>query len=252
MSTLFYADVLGMKARWRTGDIEAVKTTYRAFEQMIGETLAAERCEPITGGIQSDAAAIVFEDAIDAVRFARTLFMRTFYDARRQSRLWFRGLVCPCSDEEELISERPLERGPRLYARHFADDLLQAVNIEQQFRGPRVLLARSLVDSHLKNALAIHVGRRKIWPMRQLDHVSYPAAGDWWDLLYLLPPEMTDEELSSRDAQIDRLLRWTISEKHGGSREEFEQIAVLAVVWAESFAIARHVASTARSGPRPS
>src|SRR4051794_4261514 len=96
---LLYVDVLGVKARWRSGGPSLVSATFARLESIVAESLEAVSGRPAAGGIQSDALGLVFETAEDAVRAGRALFAHAFDHsvANPGDQLWLRGVVSPAS-----------------------------------------------------------------------------------------------------------------------------------------------------------
>jgi hypothetical protein len=252
---LFYADVLGMKARWKTGDLDRVTEAYELFERLVDHALSASAPNgSVSGGVQSDAVALVFDETIDAVRFGKALFCRAFGSGNDTSRFWLRGLIIKSGvDGAELVTERPLcAAWPRIAVRHFSRELLNTVNIEQAYRGPRLLIAEDAIDASLRNALAMSVGAKFVIPLKQLAYTPVPdAGGPWWDVLYLLEPPLSQQSVEARHVEMGQRMRWAASRSHHGTDDELTHVAVLAVVWAECEAIAWDVGLRAHVFERP-
>lgn len=252
---LFYADVLGMKARWKTGDVDRVTRAYQLFERLVDQALSASApaCG-VSGRIQSDAVALVFDETLDAVRFGKTLFCRAFESGTEASRFWLRGLITKTHVRgPELVTERPLcAAWPAIASRRFSGELLNTINIEQAYGGARLLIAEDLIDRQLRDALAMPVGAKFIIPLKQLEHTPVPdTGGPWWDVLYLLEPPLSQPSIEARDIEISQRMRWAASRTHDGTDEELAHVAVLAVVWAECEAIVWDVGLRARIFERP-
>jgi hypothetical protein len=239
---LFFADVLGMKARWKTGQISTVRAAYQDFERFVEGALVASRPSgSFSGGLQSDSVALVFDEALDAVRFGMALFLLAFESGTENGRFWLRGLITPTeAGGVGLMSERPLSAdSPTVAVRHFSSELLDAVNVEQAFRGPRLLIAESVIDQALKDSLAVSVGGMNVIPLKKLGYTPAPtASGPWWDVLYLLPKPLNQNAVHRRAREMGYRMRWAASGTHCGTDEELAHVAVLAVAWAECEAIA--------------
>ncbi len=252
---LFYADVLGMKARWKTGELDRVTAAYALFERLVDRALSTTALTgSVSGGVQSDAVALVFDTAIDAVRFGNALFCSAFESGTETSRFWLRGLITSSNvGGTELVSERPLGASwPEIAVRHFSRELLSTVNIEQAYRGPRLLIAQDAIDASLRDALAMRVGSKFVIPLKQLEYTPVPdAGGPWWDVLYLLEPPLSQQRVEARHVEIGQRMRWAASRRHQGTDDELTHVAVLAVVWAECAAIAWDVGLRAGVFERP-
>jgi hypothetical protein len=252
---LFYADVLGMKARWKTGDLNRVTAAYELFERLVDRALSATApTGAVSGGVQSDAVALVFDTSIDAVRFGKALFCGAFESGTETSRFWLRGLITNSAvGGLELVSERPLGVSwSKIAVRHFSRELLNTVNIEQAYRGPRLLIAEDAIDASLRDALAMRVGSKFVIPLRQLEYTPVPdAGGPWWDVLYLLESPLSQQRVEARHFEVGQRMRWAASGRHHGTNDELTHVAVLAVVWAECEAIAWDVGLRAHVFERP-
>jgi hypothetical protein len=249
---LFLVDLLGTKARWAAGSLDDIREVYEQFECRIATVLTATPLlGAIGGGIQSDAAAFVFDEAIDAVRFGHALFRATFEAASEQRRLWLRGLIVPTDTPAQgLVEVSALNGFDALEVRHFSAPMLQAINVEQRFKGPRLLVAGELVTDEVQNALAIPVGDLHAIPLRSLDYAPPPdreVAGPWWDVLYLMPDRITEAALAGVDEAVGRCIRWAAQQSMG----ELAQLSLLSVMWAETQAIARSVGLRAGALERP-
>jgi hypothetical protein len=91
---LLLIDMLGVKARWALGSAEAT-AALAAFDGFVLAGLDQAGVVPASGGIDSDAAALVFETIDDALAAAREIFMQAFRsgDPFTDERYWLRG-VC--------------------------------------------------------------------------------------------------------------------------------------------------------------
>lgn len=240
---MLYADVLGIKALWGK-DVERVKHAFAAFESLVARALEARPPRQLfTGGLQSDAVAIVFDCTTDAVRVGIELFRSAFDEATADQRMWLRGVICPVTDPpERLVVEEPMAARPSLSVRRFSDEMLEAINTEQRFKGARLLICEALVDEQVEAGVAIQARNGTAVPLRRLEHSPLPprvSSGDWCEVMYLVPDPYSLSAVEERTTKMQRRLRWAASKAHGGSTEEFTHVAMLAAVWAECEAIAR-------------
>jgi hypothetical protein len=231
---LLYADVLGMKARWALG-VDVIRAAYERLEQLVGEVFVETATGAGTeGGVQSDAIAITFPTTDAALCFARRLFLRAFLEGSVDERFWLRGLLLPCPVAGgRLATEVRIAAATegKVVSRQFCDELLGAINIEQSFMGPRLLIAGSLITPELRNSVALPLGSLFIIPLRHLTHSRYPDPM-WQDVLYLYPEQLEDASMDARGYEVRQRQRWA-----SGSREEFEHVSHLALVWAECDAV---------------
>ncbi len=234
---LLYADALGMKARWRLG-VETIRTAYDQLEQLVSTTfIETGTDEGAEGGVQSDAVAITFPTTAAALQFGRRLFSKAFFDATETDRLWLRGVLMPCSvGGLGLAREEDIGRLTGVRSRQFCDELLAAINVEQRFKGPRLLLAESLVTRELQDTLALRVGTQFIVPLKRLRHSTYPESS-WRDVLYLYPEDISDATMRRRSYEVGQRQRWAAAANTAGSPDEFEHLSHLALLWTQCDAI---------------
>lgn len=212
---LLYVDVLGMKARWQSADLGAVRVAYQTFEQLVGDALDALPADVyFEAGVQSDAAAIVVGDVGNAVEIGRAMFRGALELSNAQERFWMRGVIV--SAPAGLDALETLEIGPRnggqLSTRHFSDELLGAVLAEQTGpRGARLLVQRTLVSASLRQRFTITLGAdQRIVPFRRLDNSAYPrgAEQDYADVLWMLPTPYTKASWDASHRTMNNALRW--------------------------------------------
>jgi hypothetical protein len=240
MAVLLYADILGMKQRWQR-DVAEVLAAYARLERYVAGALRRTGVYA-EGAVQSDAVALVFKDAARAVRIGRLLFERCFDDATASERMWLRGVIVMYEGTAAtLTSTVPLRAGNApVTTCQFSPDLLRAVNLEQSFKGPRLLIEDELVTEDLRSATAVRLGGRQFWPFKRLRHSVYPDLhGAFQDVLYLAPNDLDDGGSAAmyRGRDMSRRVRWASHPSTGGSADELAQISALAVAWMETEAI---------------
>jgi hypothetical protein len=241
---LLYVDVLGTKARWQSGNFDAVQRAYRQFEGLVSgalETLPVET--RFDAAIQSDAVVVLCDSTQSAVKVGREMFRAAAASSTKSERLWLRGVITsaqPQFDSLESLTEEGTD-SHRLRIRHFSDDLLQAILVEQSGpKGARLLIADELITPQLKNAYAILVRTTHIVPFRLLNNSSYPHPdrGKFLDVLWMLPSPWDDVAWTRQQRVMDNALRWA-----GGaaavtrSDEEFAHAAATELVFKQCHAI---------------
>jgi len=240
---LLYVDVLGVKARWQAGGPERVSAAFALLEELVGETLDEVDTAPIAGGVQTDAAALVFDEVEAAVRMGRALFRRAFDRSVEQpeARLWLRGVISPVESTDELTTESPLRGdGDTLLVRRFSPDLLRAINVEQSgVKGMRLLLDQELAGDELSDALVIPIGESgHVLPLKNLSYSLYPegagvSEAGYADVLWMIPDEVAHwSDWSLQELKLSKALRGS-----GRDTYEFTQIAATALTFSETAAI---------------
>lgn len=245
---LLYFDVLGMKARWMTG-VDEVLAVYRRLERLVADVVRRSG-HTATGGVQSDAVALTFPDVHSAVAVGSRLFARCFSEATEQDRMWLRGVIVACEGTAaDLVREAALNAGDSaLTVRHFSRGLLDAVNIEQRFKGPRLLIDEQLVDQRLRDRLAIPLGDRFMVPLKHLQYSLYPESDHLFqDVLYLVPSslDLDGAAVRRRSLEVNRRMRWS-SSRESGAPAEFAHVSALTVNWMETEAILHDIQRRAR------
>lgn len=233
---LLYLDVLGMKARWATGDIEIVKRAFAVLDEIVEKALSDSDPriqESVSGGIQSDAAALVFENATDAVTIGRAIFREAFFRGSEEERFWLRGVIIPV-ESAELETTVDLTGGARnVKKRVFCDPLMNAINYEQSgFGGQRLLIDLTLVDSELAYKFLTPV--RETGHVRSLFHLcelrdSQTVQG-FKDVLWMAPDDIAN--LENERVEMGKRLRWS-----AGARDEFRHASLTMLVFEECHAI---------------
>lgn len=233
-----------MKARWQSAGIAGAKAAYQTLDLVIRHALTSvptPMAESVSGGIQSDAAALAFGDVASALTVGRLVFKETFrrcgaLDAG-QTRHWVRGVVVDMG-EEELESSEPLP-GPAggVFKRVFSDDLLEGINVEQSgYRGQRLLVAESLINSEVEDRFRIDVGeRRKLEPLTTLTYSD--GRPGFRDFLWMFPYEESSDELEPAWELMRRAMENRLRRAGEGGPGEFTQAAATQLVFAECNAI---------------
>ena len=143
-----------MKARWQRGGVVDAKATYRTLDLVIRhalEAVPAAIAGNVSGGIQSDAAALTCPAADQAVIVGREIFREAFRRSGtpdiNYERIWLRGAIIEMTTEELEGQETLPGAAAGVSKRVFSDDLLEAINVEQSgYRGQRLLVQESLVS----------------------------------------------------------------------------------------------------------
>lgn len=239
---LLYVDVLGVKARWRSGGPDLVVATYARFEQLLQDVLVSVQEQPISGGIESDAVALVFDTTVGALRVGRALFAAAFqYSADNAGDpLWLRGVVSPSEKEEALVVETPFQHDNVLTTRHFSRGLLRAINIEQSgTKGMRLLLDHELYADDVIDHLAIPIqSGRHLIAAKTLANSIYPrvpsaSEAGYADVFWMVPDPLTHwDQWRRQEIRLSRALRAA-----GRNSDEFAQLSATALVFNEVAAI---------------
>jgi hypothetical protein len=176
---LLYVDVLGMKARYQQGGVEAARKAYGVFAGRVKEGLAVLDADTsVAGGIQSDAVALQFRTTSDAVKVGRALFRAAFEKSTKSNRMWLRGVILKAgAPGSELQHEGQLPGAPEgIFERHFADPVLSAINAEQAgFRGHRLLIESMLVTSQLHSEFGVAAPHGRINAASKLQFSVCPS-----------------------------------------------------------------------------
>lgn len=187
---LLLIDMLGIKSKWQQGK-DAVQVAFDRFEEFVVDGLAASASPPFAGGIDSDAAAFVFESGSDLLRVAARIYSNAFDCEGEDGRYWLRGVVVPYAGEG-LRAEQNLAApfGHLTRAAH-SPPLLDAIAVEQsgRIKGMRLLVASSAIDDELREEFKVAVDKKRYLSLfKRLDFSSYPPAlndSEWLDFLWM-------------------------------------------------------------------
>jgi hypothetical protein len=236
MNTLLYIDLLGGRAKWREGGATASK---QAFDQFSRLMIAA--CHPdvnsiVTGGIETDSAAIVCSDVVAALNIGRRAYLWAFKKGHglKAERMWLRGAVVPYPNDEPFRRDRtatPPSDQLRVYT--YSEPLFDAISVEKSgFKGMRLLVRDSLITPSVRADLRITHGNVYIVPIKRLCHSPYPH-GQTSDIQdYLWMATLDEEEESDLNLRMARRLRSSAADG-----EEFLQAAATQLVFHECLAI---------------
>ncbi len=247
MKSLLFVDLLGARARWRSGGLDASRLAFNEFTKLMIRSAKPDLASVVDGAIETDSCALLCENAAVALRIGNRAFNRAFGmdGSRNESRLWLRGAVVP-SDAAELRTVRPaFGNAKQLSIFVYSHELLDAVSVEKSgFKGMRLLVRDSLVTETLKSELALSVRGLKLYPLKRLRHSSYPSTTDGLHD-YLWPAVSELEEWRQKEIVMSRRLRDSNSDS-----EEFSQAAATQVVFHEVGALlhALHNKANRRDG----
>lgn len=243
---LVYVDLLGMKARWRTGGVAAAKAAYQTLDLVIQHgliSLSADAAADIRGGIQSDSAAIVCNNVIDAVALGQSIFKETFrrcgaLDAGHE-RHWIRGVIVEVNEADLEATEALSGPASRVVKRVFSDDLLEAINIEQSgFRGQRLLVAEALIDPSVESHFQVDLGNGRQLGLLAGLNFSDGRPG-FRDVLWMFPNDAPPDGIEDRWRLMRRAMENRLRWASDGGPGEFTQAAATQLVFAECNAVYR-------------
>lgn len=234
MKTLLFVDLLGARARWRSGGIEGSRDAFNRFTKLMIHAARPDMTAVIDGAIETDSCALLCETPHVALRIAGRAFNRAFdMEAQRTGfRLWLRGAVVP-SEAPSLRTERAAGGSAKqLSIFVYSHELLDAVSVEKSgFKGMRLLVRDSLVTEGLKNDFALSFGHLNMHTLRRLRHSAYSSNGDGLHD-YLWPAASDPDVWREKQMTMSRRLRDSNSDP-----EEFAQAAATQVVFHEVAAL---------------
>lgn len=240
---LLYIDLLGMKSRYRATGVNGARAGHR---QLVSVVRAGLQALPdgalVSGGIQSDAVALQFLHAFEAIVVGRAILLNAFTRSNRARRIWLRGAVMKHGGpKSRLDSIHAIDGCPDgIVDRQFREVLLNAVHVEQSgFRGQRLLVEGGLLDDRLAVSTELVFSKgRAFSPVRRLTYSGYPApvCDGFADVLWMVPAQLSAWE--NRKLRMLDLLRWSSK----GGEEEMAQAAATHLVFAEADAMLNSVA----------
>jgi hypothetical protein len=245
---LLYVDVLGMKSRWRAGGPDAAKAAHHTLDLVIRQALeAVPFAETVQGGVQSDAAALIFREVTQAVEVGRLIFRDSFRRSGSPEvggeRFWIRGVIRQMATTSLESTDALPGAASGVSKRIFSEDLMDAIHVEQSgYKGQRLLIQESLIDPDVSDAFKIPLGGAVFHPLATLRYL--PAVAGYRDVLWMFPPDggnETDEEWRLMKVAMQNRLRWSSA----GSDEEFVQAAATQVLFAGCETVYVHLVENA-------
>ncbi|HXB15669.1 MAG TPA: hypothetical protein VNV44_07965 [Solirubrobacteraceae bacterium] len=235
---LLYVDLLGMKSRYRARGVNAARSGQRQLRAVVLAGLSALPAGvEVSGGIQSDAAALQFRHPTDALTVGQAMMIEAFRRSSREQRVWIRGAIMKRGGpRSRLDTEVQLEGAPAgVLERQFRPVLMEAIHVEQAgFRGHRLLISTDLIDDDLQAAHLRHrYSGADIAPFRRLRYSHYPSpvCDGFCDFLWMIPTTLSSWDRRKR-RMLD-LLRWS----GDGGDDEVRQAAATHLVFAEADAM---------------
>lgn len=246
---LLYVDVLGMKDRWQNGGPAVISEAHRQFELIIRHALRAstEAAASATGGIQSDAAALFFDDAECAVTVGRHIFRESFRrgDKALHSRYWMRGVIIPVDSSETDHTDQLTGAASGLFRRTLSPGVLEAIHVEQSgFRGHRLIIHDSLCNRELVRAFSVTIRDRKLKTVTKLEHCK--KVDSYSDVLWMFPQHHVQKDWPLMQRAMNNRLRWA-GER---SSQEFVHAAATQLLFSECQAIYAKLGTNSRRQPR--
>ena len=203
MNALLFIDMLGVRSRWHRDGRAGAERAFHQFNEIMELELSkvSSRCI-ITGGIESDSAAIVFSTLRPATNAARRIFQKAFTitGSDSGSRMWLRGVITSVADESELFTSNDLSSlVPQVQRRQYSNALLDAIAIEKSgIKRTRILIGGDcLGGKHLrKHGPNIKHSKDEeffIPAFKRLAGLGYPTRirGTYRDFLWMADPDET-------------------------------------------------------------
>lgn len=246
MPVILFIDQLGARDRWRSGGVTEAMPVFYRFKRLVN--VAARRAPPgevLSGVIETDAAMLVCQTTIEAVRIARRLFLETFLGRMNSKtpRDWYRGCIVPHQDGSFLRVGEPL-RQPlhEVMAFRYSESALDAVSVEKSgFKGMRLLVKAELIDGTVQAAMKIPFNTHTLIPFRKLNYSYYPprVRQEYTDYLWMA----SGSESEWHDLMLHMTSRLRYAAQH---QEELAQAAATQIVFNECAAIRQSVISRAK------
>jgi hypothetical protein len=140
MKALLFVDLLGARARWKSGGLDGSRLAFNQFAKLMIRSAKPDLSDVVDGAIGTDSCALLCESPAVALRIGNRAFNRAFGidNSRTANRLWLRGAVVP-SDASELRTVRPaFGDAKQLSIFVYSHELLDAVSVEKSgFKGMR-------------------------------------------------------------------------------------------------------------------
>ena len=229
--------MLGVRSRWQRGGRDAAEEAFQIFRGLVASSLKNFPHEQVLKAIiETDAVAVTCSSVSCALQIAKRLYLTAFVQTARdrEKRVWFRGAVIPCENNEELrktINFKPPLEQVRLVL--YEPELLDAIAVEKSgFRGMRMLVQKALVTKEVTKEFCIPIEKLNCITLKKLRNSLYPArvAGEYVDYLWMATPDA--DEL----VKLERIMALRLrAASH--DPDEFIQAAATQLVFHETSAI---------------
>ena len=246
MAAILFIDLLGARKKWQTGGVPAATSAFNHFARMVVASIKAESPTSILrGGIETDAAMIVFDTTLSALSCARRLYRWAFanQEVPTAPRLWLRGSIVRADDSVFIRHESQMAKPMNTVSVFtYSPAALDAISIEKSgFKGMRLLVRQDAIDQRTKDSLRIPFEAYSFIPLRKLRHSGYPSAtdGDLIDFLWMACQE--DREWHQMALHMTSRLRHSAKDS-----DEFAQAAATQVIFHECGALRQSVISRAK------
>ena len=193
---LLLIDVLGTRAVWAKDGSEGAVNLFERLASLVREELSDNYPGTVlSGGVESDCAALICKSADAAVSVGIGIYERAFFRPKsaRLDRLWLRGVIIPLegpADVQWLRTAAPLDKDlPQVAVVTYGESLLDAISLEKAgFKGMRLLLDPRLDSPGLRNANRLSIGefQRTLVPFRHMENSDYGSRlDDFLDVLWM-------------------------------------------------------------------
>jgi hypothetical protein len=237
---LLLVDILGTKSVWAQEGRDGATALFDQFADLIRREAESDSTGILSGAIEGDCAALIFDSAVNAVRFGTGLYCRTFFGPRSAAatanRIWLRGVIVRiegAADVQWLRTQEPLSvQLPQLRRETYSGELLDALSMEKAgFKGMRLLIDPGLITTELRRKHRLLFGTRRFFPFKHLANSAYgPRLDDHLDVLWMSTAD--DDLWRKRRARMSARMRYSAKVV-----EEVLQAAATQVVFDECGAI---------------
>lgn len=230
MSVGLFMDLLGVRARWKSGGRIAAEAAFDQFRTSVSHGIGEVDASSVEKGvIESDSAFLICDSLRTALQIGQGTYLHAFRSPAHESRMWIRGVIMPGPDGTELVTSSHLKKTlPQVEVIKYQSQILDVIAAEKSgFRGMRLLVGGGEGVGHnaRKRLTPLRIGDRSLRPFLKIKTPLYPEPlADYLDFLWMATEN--DKENDVISTRMFHRLRWAAS-----NPEELSHAAITQVVF---------------------
>jgi hypothetical protein len=230
MSVGLFMDLLGVRARWKSGGRIEAEAAFDQFRTSVSHGIGQVDASRVKKGvIESDSAFFICDSLQTALQIGQGTYLHAFCLPAHECRMWIRGVIMPGPDGTELVTSSHLKKTlPQVEVIKYQSQVLDVIAAEKSgFRGMRLLVGggKGVGYNVRKRLTPLRIGDRQLRPFLKIKTPVYPEPlTDYHDFLWMA----TENDKGNDDiaTHMFHRLRWAAS-----NPEELAHAAVTQVVF---------------------
>jgi hypothetical protein len=230
MSAGLFMDLLGVRAKWKSGGRVAAEEAFEEFRRSVHHGIEQVKVSSVEKGVfESDSAFLICDTLRTALQIGQSTYLHAFRPPAHESRMWIRGVIMPGPTGTELVTSSHLDEAhPQVKIIKYKSQVLDAIAAEKSgFRGMRLLVGggEGVGGQHRNKLPPLCCGDKRFRPFLKIKAPAYPEAlAGYHDFLWMATE---DETVNAALAEhMFHRLRWAAA-----NTEELAHAAVTQVVF---------------------